>query len=217
MTSELEVVEAEKQGLETIMHWQLATFLPPILQGNFHDWVVEFIELMHLRKRPAGAMANGTPRPTQLPVHAAVFDAEKDDQTTPGNVLAKSFSKPLQKQIAALIKRQRTEALHEDLAQDWTFPPQPGSHLTLQNPVLELVKALMQVLSLDKTITLEARLLRKELLHLFEIREFSADGAFVNPSTSLCVRQLSCAECCVPRDIDLCREGDIAAEDECQV
>lgn len=208
----VKVVEAENQHLDTIMHWQIATFLPPILQPIFNDWVVEYIELMHGRKRPAGVV-NGVARSTQLPNHAAVFSSENDDQTASRDVLVKSFSKPLQKQIAHLIKRQRTESLHEDLAEDWRFPTMPGSHLNLQNPVLELVKNIMQVLSLDKTITLEARLLRKDLLHLFEIREFSADGAFANPSTSLVLKQLSCAECTVPRDIDLCRDTGLAAPD----
>ncbi|SMY28826.1 unnamed protein product [Zymoseptoria tritici ST99CH_1A5] len=207
-----EVVEAENQSLDTIMHWQMASFLPPILQPNFNQWVVEYINLMHERKHPAG-LINGTQRATQLPIHASIFNSEKDDQTTPGNVLSKSISKPLQKQIVQLIKRQRAEALHEDLLPDWTFPALPGAHLNPQNPVLELVKSIMQVLSLDKTITLEARLLRKDLLHLFEIREFSSDGAFANPSTSLSVKQLSCSECCVPRDIDLCRDTDIVAAD----
>ncbi|KAK4556442.1 DNA polymerase epsilon catalytic subunit [Recurvomyces mirabilis] len=207
-----EVVEVENQQLDTIMHWQMATFLPVILQPNFNDWIVEYIELMHQRKRPAGAI-NGISRPTQLPIHASVFKSEKDDQTTPGNVLAATISKPLQKQIAQLIRRQRTESMHEELVEDWRFPTMPGSHLNLQNPVLELVKSIMQVLSLDKTITLEARLLRKELLHLFEIREFSADGAFANPSTSLVVKQLSCAECTIPRDIDLCRDSGLALDD----
>ncbi|TKA51329.1 hypothetical protein B0A55_13634, partial [Friedmanniomyces simplex] len=207
-----EVVEAENQQLDTIMHWQMATFLPTILQQNFNSWVVEYVELMHERKRPAGVV-NGVSRPTQLPIHASVFNSEKDDQTTPGNVLAKSFSKPLQKQIAHLIRRQRTESMHEDLVEDWRFPSMPGSHLNLQNPVLELVKSIMQVLSLDKTITLEARLLRKELLHLFEIREFSAEGGFANPSTSLTIKQLSCAECTVPRDIDLCRDNGFVLAD----
>jgi DNA polymerase epsilon subunit 1 len=89
----------------------------------------------------------------------------------------------------------------------------PGSHLDMQNPVLELVKSIMQVLSLDKTITLEARLLRKELLHLFEIREFSAEGGFTNPSTSLVLKQLSCSNCTVPRDIDLCRDAGLTVDD----
>ncbi|KAK5135159.1 DNA polymerase epsilon catalytic subunit [Meristemomyces frigidus] len=209
-----EVVEAEKQSLDTIMHWQMATFLPPILQSNFNDWVVEYVELMHQRKKPGPAgLVHSAPRPTQLPMTAAVYNSEKDDQTTPGNVLAKSISKPLQRQIAQLIRRQRTESMHEDLVDDWRFPSMPGSHINLQNPVLELVKSIMQVLSLDKTITLEARLLRKELLHLFEIREFSAEGSFANPSTSLSIKQISCAECCVPRDIDLCRDNDLTPSD----
>lgn len=213
----VQVVEVENQELETIMHWQLGTFLPPILQPNFNDWVVEYIDLMHSRKRGNPTMLNGIPRPTQLPIHAPMFNqAEKDDQTTPGNVLSKTISQPLKKQIAALIRRQRTEGAHEDLAADWTFPALPGSHLALQSPVLELVKSIMQVFSLDRTTTLEARLLRKELLQMFEIREFSADGGFKNPSTSLTIRQLICSECCVPRDIDLCRDSSLIPETSLQ-
>ncbi|KAJ8610443.1 hypothetical protein MRB53_038537 [Persea americana] len=208
----LEVVEADKQQLDTIMHWQFGSFLPQILQSNFHDWVVEYIELMHKRKRPAISI-DSTPRVTQLPIHAPVFAAEKEDQTTPGNVLAEHFSKPLQKQISALIRRYRNEIVHSDLAQDWTFPVMAGSHLKPSNPVLELVKCVMQVLSLDKTITLEARLLRKDILQLFEIKEFSPEGAFHNPSTSLTVKQLTCPECCVPRDVDLCKDTGLTPAD----
>lgn len=210
-----EVVEAENQQLKMIMHWQMATFLPPILQPEFNSWIVEYIELMHQRKRPDG-LINGTPRATQLPIHASIFNSEKEDQTTPGNVLSKVFAKPLQKKILQLLRRQRTEAMIEELLPDWTFPTLPGSHLNLQNPVLELVKSIMQVLSLDKTITLEARLLRKELLHLFDIREFSSDGSFINPSSSLSLKQISCPDCCVPKDIDLCRDQDLVPADSQQ-
>ncbi|KAK0609919.1 hypothetical protein B0T17DRAFT_545527 [Bombardia bombarda] len=80
---------------------------------------------------------------------------------------------------------------------------------TEANPVLELVKALMQVLSLDKNIMLEARMLRKELLAMFEVREFSKEGAFQNPSESLKITQLSCDNCTMARDIDLCRDEDL--------
>jgi DNA polymerase epsilon subunit 1 len=204
-----EVVEAENQTLNTIMEWQIGTFLPKILQPMFNDWVVEYIDLMHNRKRPSVGAEGAAPRPTQLPIHASIFASEKDDQTTPGNLLSKSFAKPLAKQIKTLIRRQRTEAIHADLAADWEFPSLPGSSTSLSNPTLQLVKSIMQVLSLDKTITLEARLLRKELLQLFEIREFSAEGAFANPSSTLALKQLSCAECCLPRDIDMCRDSDI--------
>jgi DNA polymerase epsilon subunit 1 len=74
------------------------------------------------------------------------------------------------------------------------------------NPVLELVKSLMQVLSLDKNIALEARLLRKDLLAMLDVREFGRDATFANPSESLRVEQLSCDSCALARDLDLCRD-----------
>jgi DNA polymerase epsilon subunit 1 len=67
----------------------------------------------------------------------------------------------------------------------------------------------MQVLSLDKNITLEARLLRKELLQMFEIREFSNEARFENPSESLRMQQVICENCTMARDLDLCRDEDL--------
>ncbi|KAF2838494.1 DUF1744-domain-containing protein [Patellaria atrata CBS 101060] len=204
-----QVVAAEEQTLDTIMHWQLSTFLPQPLQIQFHDWVVEFIDLMHARKRPSAIDSSqdvSTPRATQFAFKPLTQDLP---DTIPTEVLSVSFSKPLKKQIAALLRRQHTELLHPELASDYVFPHLPGSHLNLNNPTLQLVKSIMQVLSLDKTITLEARLLRKELLNIFEVREFSAEASFQNPSSSLCIRDMICNECAVARDLDLCRDSDL--------
>lgn len=196
------VVEEENQTLEDIMHWQLATFLPPNLQPTFNDWVVEFVELMHARKRPGPGPDGSTPRLTQIPLRPLTVDPTEATQ-----ILPKTFTKSLYKQISTLLRRQHNEMLHPELAADYIFPELPGSHLKLQNPVLQLVKSLMQVLSLDRAITLEVRLLRKELLHLFDIREFSAEAAFQNPSAALAVRGVICDECTASRDLDLCRDS----------
>ncbi|KAE9369892.1 DUF1744-domain-containing protein [Stipitochalara longipes BDJ] len=200
-----EVVEAENQTLDCVMHWQLSKFLPSPLQPIFHDWVVEFVEIMHKLKKPR-ALVDGvesTPRPTQLPVRALGDD--KEDKI----ILGKEFEKPLKRQIAGLIRRQKDEMLHPELASDYSFPVLPGSHLKLSNAVLQLVKSLMQVLSLDKNITMEARLLRKELLSMFEIREFSSEARFENPSESLKIQQVICDNCTMARDLDFCRDEDL--------
>ncbi|KUJ10809.1 DUF1744-domain-containing protein [Mollisia scopiformis] len=200
-----EVVEAENQTLDCIMHWQLSKFLPSPLQPIFHDWVVEFVEIMHKLKRPR-TLPDSTPRPTQLPVSAlASTQDEKEDKI----ILGKEFEKPLKRQIAGLIRRQKDEMLHPELASDYSFPILPGSHLKLSNPAMQLVKSLMQVLSLDKNITMEARLLRKELLALFEVREFSNEARFENPSESLKLQQVICDNCTMARDLDFCRDEDL--------
>ena len=207
------------ETLETIMHWQLSQFLPLSLQPIFESWVVEFIELMHKLKRPVALedspQAATVPRATQLP---SAFISLTEDPTSMvvTTVLKDDFSKPLKKQITSLIRRQREELLHPELASDWSFPSLPGGSLeegktarSSRNPVLELVKELMQVLSLSKPLQLETRLLRKELLALFDVKEFSADARFENPSASLRFEGLICDTCTMTRDLDLCRDEDV--------
>ncbi|OBT56071.1 DNA polymerase epsilon subunit 1 [Pseudogymnoascus sp. 24MN13] len=202
-----EVVEAENQTLECIMHWQLAKFLPEPMQPIFNDWVIQFIDLMHGLKRPQFEDPNATPRPTLVRVRA--LGEDKADKA----VLGKTFERPLKRQIAQLIRRQMDEMLHPELVMDYRFPSLPGSHLTFTNPALQLVKSLMQVLSLDKNIMLEARLLRKELLMLFEVREFSSEATFVNPSSSLRFQQVICDTCTMARDLDFCRDADLVPDE----
>lgn len=197
-----EVTAAEEQKLDCIMHWQMQDFLPVTLQPVFHEQVIDFITLMHKRKRPRDV--GGIPRATQLPFQNLTQENAGDETT----VLKEVYAPGLKKQVQQLVRRQKAEMLHPELESDYKFPSLPGSHLHPQNPVLELVKTIMQVLSLDKSINLEVRLLRKDLLALFEVREFSSEGQFINPSTSLKVAQLVCTECSMVRDLDLCRDDD---------
>ncbi|EFX03340.1 DNA polymerase catalytic subunit a [Grosmannia clavigera kw1407] len=229
------------QPLETIMHWQMNTFLPVRLQPVFSDWVIEFIQLMHSLKRPAIADDGSTQRLTQIPLAVLRGGSSSNSQTTLGGIsmagdgngssevgpviLGPKFEKPLKRAIAGLITARNREMLHPELANDYDFPVLPGSLVwskgtssvpskasQSRNPVLELVKALMQVLSLDKNIAMEARLLRKELLAMFDVREFSREGAFQNPSESLRVSQLSCDNCTMARDLDFCRDETLLPE-----
>ncbi|KAE8351033.1 hypothetical protein BDV28DRAFT_162607 [Aspergillus coremiiformis] len=203
-----EVVGSDEQELETVMHWQLSRFLPTPMQTIFHDWVVEYIELMHGLKHPESTESS-TPRMTQIPIGRPNDEDDKEVSA----VLAEKFSKPLKKQISGLIRRQREEMLHPELASDYLFPVLPGvlsdPNGEKRNPVLELVKMLMQVLSLSKTTSLENRLLRRELLAMFEVREFSKEGRFENPAASLKLTELTCSACCLIRDLDLCRDEDV--------
>ena len=217
----------EMQEFETIMHWQMATFLPVRLQPTFKKWVVEFVNIMHDLKRPGiSSTALGAeddveaPRMTQLSTRERLKTLEEQRVNGNGSVLeniisGKTLEKPLKKDIANLVKAVKREMLHAELASDLEFPDLPGSLYRTHNKsgprdgVLALVKSLMQVLSLDKNITNEARLLRRDLLQLFEVREFGKDGAFANPACSLRLRAFSCENCAMPRELDFCRDEDL--------
>lgn len=210
-----EVVECDIQPLDTIMHWQLATFLPTAYQSVFHDWVVEFIDIMQGLKRPhlSLSQSSSTPRPTQLPqrrIGGSTSDNE-DDSSAAATAITTTIGKPLKRQIISLISRYRTEIAHPTLAPDHAYPLLPGSHLpdlasNTTLPVLQLVKSLMHVFSLSRAVNLPVRQLRKDLLALFDIREFSAAGRFENPSASCRIPQVICSECTLARDLELCRD-----------
>lgn len=74
-----------------------------------------------------------------------------------------------------------------------------------RNMVLQLVKFVAAVFSLAKSIELEVQLFRRHLLQLFDIKEFSAEGNFSNPTASLKVQDLVCDFCGEVEDVDLCR------------
>ena len=213
-----EIVDASSQTIETVMHWQINTFLPIQYQSVFHAWTIEFIETMHQLKRPHQlpnnsdiAISDSTARATQLPVRELGSQDYEDDDERNKDLLTKSISKPLKRHILSLISRYRSEVAHPTLAADHDFPLLPGSHLRLTHahPVLQLVKSIMHVLLLDRTVQMEARFLRKELLAFFEIKEFSAQARFEDPSSSLKLEQLICENCAMARDLDLCRDEDV--------
>lgn len=207
-----EVIEAEQQNLSTVMHWQLAKYLPKSLQSIFHDWVVEFIEIMHAQKHTLPddfEVDLSTPRLTQLPPKKNSAD---DDDSEKKYILGKEFQKPLRKQMAQLVRRQQQSMLNPDTGVDFAFPELPGAIKALHNPALQLIRSLTAVFGLAKEINIEARILRKELLGLLEIKEFSREGIFENPSESLKFSQVICNECTVPRDIDLCKNEELMPE-----
>ena len=222
-TQEVKETEDGEQQLETIMNWQMATFLPSRLGEVFKEWVVEFVELMHSVKKGAACSSHDPNRHTQLPAGPLPSSHPIQNGTNAANaakllldesqitILGKAFGKPLKKTIAASIAQQNREMLHPELACDYSFPVLAGSYLRSYktgtgNPVLELVKSLCQVLSLDKNIGLEARLLRKELLAMLDVGEFSPESTFRNPSLSLRLQSVACDACTLPRELDLCRD-----------
>ena len=224
------VVAAETQPLETVMHWQLATFLPPAYQKDFHDWVVDFIELMHELKSPKPVNgASTTPRLTQIPVRALTNAADPlEDDAPPETVAAftATIAKPLKQHVAMLLAKHRAKAANAVLAADYTYPhvmpfshstpsagggsnsgpPGPHSDLSAVHPVLQLAKSLAHVLGLDRGLHLAARKARRDLLALFDVREFAAAARFADPSRR-CAVPVACDACTLPRALELCRDA----------
>ncbi|KAJ7309581.1 hypothetical protein JRQ81_007633, partial [Phrynocephalus forsythii] len=86
------------------------------------------------------------------------------------------------------------------------FPDLPGSHLVLNNPALEFVKYVCKVLSLDTNITNQVSKLKRDLLRLIDVGEFSDEAQFRDPCRSYVLPEMICKNCNFCRDLDLCKD-----------
>lgn len=93
-----------------------------------------------------------------------------------------------------------------------SFPQLPGSHLNLNNPALELVKYISHLFSLCKEVENEVRIMRRALLQLIGVKEFSPEAEFINPCQSFILPHIICTYCHFCRDMDLARDADLIPE-----
>jgi DNA polymerase epsilon subunit 1 len=210
----IEIESSEEQKLDTVLNWHIKSFLPVALQQEFQRWVIEFIDRMHQDKD----QDNGsTPRiPTQFrpgepfssPSHP------KDGQDIPAGIIDQHFAKPLITRVKYLARKQDEAESHEkDLLETFSFPIVPGS-TPRRNPTLQFVKYLCAVFALSKEHHLEARMLRRDLLSILDIAEFSKEGIFTDPSESFKLSQIMCLHCGSARDLDFCKDADLLPDED---
>lgn len=200
-----EIQERENQDMRAYSQWHIKKFLPPIYQPEFDDWMMVILDSMVKAKKKYLDSYGGTQRLTQLIPTKASHDDEEDGDG-PLTAFTNIFSRPLINRVQKLYRNQQEYILDPKYAADYAFPSLPGSCLVMKNPLLELVKDLCQVMLLSKRTTLEVREMRKELLKIFEIREFDSSSEFKDPSASLVISGFLCEFCFFITDIDFCKE-----------
>lgn len=208
-----QITNDEIQELAPFNQWHIKKFLPVIFQNDFEDWLVIFLDALTKHKTDTllGGTQTNTPRVTQIQhllkgqKKLDSHELEEEDLT---NGVIEMFRRPLQRRVEKLYKRQNESIINPDLKADYEFPKLAGLHLRMRNPLLELVKSLCAVFGLLRKRSIEVRVLRKELLGVMDVKEFSLEATFVNPSNSLVIPCVVCDYCNYTRDIDFCRDEE---------
>ncbi|KAL4246754.1 DNA polymerase epsilon catalytic subunit [Abortiporus biennis] len=198
------------------MQWNIETFLPPAIQKDFHKIVQYFmLGLFNLKKEtnestraPLRALQNGLPDATQR-------DAVRMKELESSKVfISEKLTRRCLKALGSLIERHREDMMDEQTLQRWEFPVLPGSHLHLTNPELEFVKFICAVFALSKEHQIEVGLLKRNLLELVGVREFSNDATFHNPCEPLKLSNVPCRHCDGLRDFDFCRDPELLPDNQ---
>lgn len=206
-------VDHRRDKLEYVSKWQIKNYLPVIFHEEFEDWVLMILDaLIKDRKKRFDTETSGSQtrqtQITQILMQQKSLEEGVDVEKIAKEGLCSHFRKPLLKRINTLINKQADMMRDPEMAKEYEFPVLAGSHLKLTNPTLELVKYLCQILSLSKKRNMEVRMLRRDLLKLFGIKEFSEEGMFKNPSTTLVIPEIICDTCYQIRDIDVCKDDE---------
>lgn len=166
-----QIEEREKQDYTAYSNWQIKYYLPRIYQSEFEDWAMIILDSMVKTKRAFLESSYGTQRATQI-VTGLTPQSDTED-ISPLSSFSKEIGKPLLQRVNKLFRNQREFILDPGFSEDYAFPILPGSHIKMDDPLLEFIKSLFQILLLSKSTTLEVRQLRKEVLKFLEIREFA--------------------------------------------
>lgn len=182
----------ESQEEEIEMNWKISSFLPEIVQDNFKTLIAgylgsisETVKDLHLKAK------NKTPD----------SPGSKEEETE--NIVTfsqKLISGEMTEQLMRLTQKIYKRLTDED------FPTQLGCRYKLRCPALEFVKYITKALSLDKNIMNQCNKLKKDLLKIVNVREFSDEAQYTDPSLSFVVPQMICMKCNHCRDVDLCRD-----------
>ena len=88
-------------------------------------------------------------------------------------------------------------------------PKIPGQNVqSSNNCVLQFINAIGHLFSLNADIQHEVRLMKRQLLRLLGINEFSAEAEFKSPVESFIINNVMCSYCQYCRDVDLAFDYD---------
>ncbi|KAI8906413.1 hypothetical protein EDD86DRAFT_210666 [Gorgonomyces haynaldii] len=124
--------------------------------------------------------------------------------------LVTDYFTKLKQQLFQLVQDIRLHKISDH--QSMEFPVRPGSCRPMHNPALEMIKMVIAVFELESGLQREVRVLKRDLLSLINVKEFSSEAVFTNPCENYVLHQFTCPYCSHTTDLDLTCATDVIEE-----
>mmetsp|Transcript_42312 Transcript_42312/g.135440 ORF Transcript_42312/g.135440 Transcript_42312/m.135440 type:complete len:1109 (-) Transcript_42312:20-3346(-) len=201
----VEEVGGAGSGEEIRNSWNLALYLPEVVQEHFYILVSELIYLPYDHMRTLEAQREEGVSQAPSAAAARAMEGEGEEVTFLREKINGHFTKKMLRWTREIQKH--IGGGNDDPTHD--FPSLAGSHLSpeeLGSPALAFVRAVCHVFFLDPAVENDVRVMQRNALKLLHIREFSPEARFVEPCLSFVLRGVVCEYCNDCRDLDLCRD-----------
>ncbi|CAL8111322.1 unnamed protein product [Orchesella dallaii] len=218
---ELNLSEDEDE-LEPDMRWALTSILPEVgnCKTNFVNVITSYILAIHkhLSSEVDGIIPGETPVrrrvSTQTPRRKGNNPALMMNTTAYSREYVKGELAQHLFRIVQQIDRKYPTPVEPKGGNFLTYVASLGKQ---KKPALEFIKAIHKVLSMDANIEDDAHKLRRNLLRLIGIGEFSDDALWSEPCPSIVLPEVICKICSLCRDLDICRDPTMVTKNNLRV
>ena len=160
------------------MKWSVLEYLPQVVQNHLLQSFAQFLYVVKNLKK--------NNRENDLP-----------------NYISNEFKRALLTRVRDILHRKHDDASELSFEQQYEFPKLPGTEQSHMDPALEYIKIITMFVGLDRTLGNETRLLKRDLLKLVDVTEFSESAVFRNPVQKYILKQVICDYCNYCSDLDL--------------
>ncbi|OVA03605.1 DNA-directed DNA polymerase [Macleaya cordata] len=210
-------VIADEPLVDIVSSWNIAEYLPKVTQDHFVLIVSEFLYIpwKHAQEQAANRVSSGDGNFCTPSITGAA--AETFELRMAGFLkeqISSYFTDKLLRIVRDIVHHVKgTNKSGNDGQKSHGLPHVAGSNTHTGDAALEFIKHVCAVLALDHNVQHNILVLRKNLLKLVRVREFDPVAEFRNPCVSFTLPNVICSYCNDCRDLDLCRDSALLADE----
>ncbi|XP_064102350.1 DNA polymerase epsilon catalytic subunit A-like [Macrobrachium nipponense] len=210
--------ENEDESAVIEMNWNLAEYLPEWCgcQSSFNNVIASYMNAVYEKLQEESGRFTPGNTPMKRKVSSQSLSRRPKDNVQGHVEYAQDLisGEMAQKLYFITQKIQKRGTNERDEEEETNLMVLPGRN---SNPALEFVKSVTKVLSLDSNVTEQVNKLRRDLLKLLNIGEFSPDAEWKDPCISYVLPEVICRACNHCRNIDLCKDSHQTVENGMRV
>ncbi|CAG0912824.1 unnamed protein product [Notodromas monacha] len=189
-----------QEYLDIDVTWQIMEALPE--DGNcrhsFQTFIVMFIDVLHQKMEELS-----------VPISTQAIANSKKTEESVREFLQRFITEEFSQKLFQYTSKARDKLSAWEPSDEQKRASLVMDLAAAKNPVLQFVKSICKVLSLEDSIEEQVRSLRRNLLKLLQIGEYSDESEWENPVPSLPLSKVVCKICSMCSDIDLIRSTHI--------
>ncbi|PIA58925.1 hypothetical protein AQUCO_00400052v1 [Aquilegia coerulea] len=202
--------------VDIVSSWNIAEYLPSVTQDHFVLIVSEFMlkpwqYAQELAARTASSKDGTLCTPSITTAAAETFESRVTEYLK--DQISAYFTEKILKIIQDTkyhikgINKSVSDAHAHGLSQ------LGGSNVNLGDASLDFIKHVCSVLALDRNVQHDILVMRKNLLRYVKMRDYNPEAEFFDPCQSFTLPNVICSYCNDCRDLDLCRDSALLAQE----